>query len=187
MNSKADKTRTITLSYVNQNETLRLVLKRAEDFSSKFDRLKYLPVSLYESISYFWNQLVQGVNEKELNEANAAEVTEKNQKKIQQYFARIKEMLSQQEMLVIEQMKNLSEDEQRSLVQFWIQFGETFNKIVLDVSEVFQDVLYKIKLGYKLDTFVLKEIFKRLKTAFDILVQKQVLDSSNYVSVKKLE
>ncbi|RNA07233.1 hypothetical protein BpHYR1_025267 [Brachionus plicatilis] len=184
MNSKADKTRTITVSYVNQNETLRLVLKRAQEFSSKFDRLKYLPRSLYESISYFWSQLVSPANENEHDDISTSEMTVKNQKKIQEYFARIKDLLKQQENEVTEQIKHLSEDEQKNLVLFWMQFGETFNKIVDDVSLVFQDVLFKISLGYKLDSNVLKEIFKRLRDAFEILIQKQVLDSSNYVSVK---
>ena len=110
----------------------------------------------------YWIRMFQRAEAEAEFESHASpEATRRNKERLRKIEKDIQDKIHQQFQKVEKEMENLTEQQQVDVITFWSGV-RTFLTDILDwLSRVFNDILEKIREGWRLVKETVKEIFKR--------------------------
>jgi hypothetical protein len=97
------------------------------------------------------------------------EATERNKQKLKEMFASMRNKLDKQQEEVLKQFDGLTPQQQEDILTFWGAVNEFFNDIFDWLKNIFNYVMDKIRLGFRIVKDAVKGVFNTIFEFFKMI------------------
>jgi len=139
---------------------LRLVLKKIDKLVESKDK-ESIPDKLKKQVDSL-AKLFYSEPENLADERIDDELSQKNIEKMKNKFQGIRDLLNEQEEVVVQEMLTLTPQQQADVIAFWEIVSEFFCDLMDAMNEWFMEILKEIKKGKKLNRNSLKQTFNEI-------------------------
>ncbi len=125
----------------------------SDNLNSKAIELSYhtrrLPESYKREKKKLFQQIVADAQPAGLQDSSSPEATKENKRKLEVYFNTMKSAVEDQRKKTLDELDDMSPEQQDEAVSFWMGFTSFFKSLMTWIKNKFNEVVQKIKQGFR--------------------------------------